>query len=186
MQRGHRNPGSMLRDAAGVWSFLLRDQRLPGHRAPPAGVASSSTNSTSPTTSSKAAALAGSPHATAETSSSAAHPPTRIYRVAGLDVLVQHRDAEHTDITLRGEMDLANRAALDAVLTDLLDRRHVRLDLSGLMFLDCSALGALVTLRHQLRGNDATLTLTAASPAVRRLIRLTRLEKAMPTADSPV
>ncbi len=162
----------------------MRNQRLPGHTSPPAGVASSSTTSTPPTTS-KAAKLAGAPCASDQPNTSAMQPPTRIYRVAGLDVLVQHRDAEHTDVTLRGEMDLANRAALDSALNDVAGRRHLRLDLSELTFLDCSALGALVTLRGQLRRHDTTVTLTAASPAVRRLIRLARLEQAMPAADSP-
>jgi len=56
--------------------------------------------------------------------------------------------------------------------------REVELDLSGVEPLDCAALGALLALRKQLRGQNAgsNVGLRNPSPSTRRLLALTRAQ----------
>ncbi|MBA2320181.1 MAG: STAS domain-containing protein [Deltaproteobacteria bacterium] len=57
--------------------------------------------------------------------------------------------------------------------------RRAVLDLSGVPFLDSTALGALVGLRKRL-GAEGGIAIAGAQPAVRNLFRLTRLDTVFP------
>ena len=61
-----------------------------------------------------------------------------------------------------GEIDLSNSDALGDRLDDLVDRGHVVLDLSGLSFLDSTALAALITVRKRAAGRGTSLHLAGA------------------------
>ncbi len=73
------------------------------------------------------------------------------------------------DVSITGEVDLTTRDALMGVLdTACSVERHVRLDLSGLAFLDPQ--GALLLGRRQ--ADHPRFDITAASDAVRRIIEI--------------
>lgn len=75
-------------------------------------------------------------------------------------------------VTLSGELDMATgpqfRAVVDAALSR--DRRHIAVDASGLTFIDSSGLVALLSAREQAMALEGSLRLTAASPAVLRVL----------------
>lgn len=79
-------------------------------------------------------------------------------------------DATQATVEVRGEVDLANAGLLATVLDDqlALGRRFVRLDLSGLRFLDWVGLGVLVRAHHQFLSCHG-IVLTAP---IRRLVWL--------------
>ena len=80
--------------------------------------------------------------------------------------------------TLAGELDL-DRA--DDVRDSLAraagstDCRYLRVDVSGLAFIDSYGLGALVSARNSAAAAGVTLTLAEPSPPVRKAVRITGL-----------
>jgi len=74
----------------------------------------------------------------------------------------------------QGDLDLASAPRLAITLLDAgsVPDALVVLDLSGVAFMDCAALGALLRVRDDLGGR---LALCAVSPAVALLLRLTEL-----------
>jgi anti-anti-sigma factor len=77
-------------------------------------------------------------------------------------------------LIVRGEVDLATAAQLrDAVLRHLSAASSLRLDLSGVTFMDSSGLHVLIASQRRaaLLGNP--LVIARASPAVERLLQVT-------------
>lgn len=88
-----------------------------------------------------------------------------------------------TLLTVSGELDIATGEELRRQLhRALAQRQPVTVDLSGVTFFDCSGLGALISARRQAAVTGAQLRLRAISPAVEKILRLTRLEMAFPLA----
>jgi anti-anti-sigma factor len=87
-------------------------------------------------------------------------------------------DAETAIVVASGEIDLASADSIGAVLHDQLrrGRRHVRVDLTAVTFLDASALGMLLGAHYEFLANHGTLTLTGPGRAVVRLLRITGLD----------
>ena len=75
-----------------------------------------------------------------------------------------------------GEIDLSNSDALGDRLDDLVDRGHVVLDLSGLSFLDSTALAALITVRKRAAGRGTSLHLAGAYGTALRVLQITGLD----------
>lgn len=95
------------------------------------------------------------------------------------------------NVTVTGEIDLANVAQLRNALSPLVADTSVRLvgcDLSGVSFVSCSGLTVLLDARQALLERGAMLRLVAASPAVLRPIRMTGLAQLLPapTMVSPL
>jgi anti-sigma B factor antagonist len=70
-------------------------------------------------------------------------------------------------------------------LVDLIRQQGARLalDLAGVTFIDCAGINALLAARRRAQLEGGSLRVLRASPRVRRLIALTRLDAAlMPTA----
>ncbi|MFK0153120.1 STAS domain-containing protein [Streptomyces sp. NPDC090499] len=78
-------------------------------------------------------------------------------------------------VGVSGEFCLDNSHELRGTLLDALARsaEGVDLDLGKLTFADCSALNVLLDARAQAVAAGKTITVTAVSPAVRRLLTLT-------------
>jgi anti-sigma B factor antagonist len=96
--------------------------------------------------------------------------------VDGLFIEVAHEAADVTLLKFRGEFDLASSAAAwDALNPHLVDHRHVRVDLSGVEFIDSSGLSVFVQCRHRQDCNGGSFTVTAMSPAARHLLELAGL-----------
>ena len=89
-------------------------------------------------------------------------------------------NADGPHLNLAGRLDAQNSAELRAALA-----RHaadtpgdLSLDLSGVSFMDSSALAALVGALKDRRREGRALHLNAASPSVRELLSLTMLDRA--------
>ncbi|MET9397105.1 STAS domain-containing protein [Kitasatospora sp. NPDC002965] len=76
---------------------------------------------------------------------------------------------------LKGEIDMDLAGSLYRVLGQALARSDTGLDIdmSGVEFCDSSGLNTLIRLRLEARADDRTVTITAASPQVRRLLTIT-------------
>lgn len=89
-------------------------------------------------------------------------------------------------IALRGELDFATAPTLTAELADCLScgYRLVQLDMSGVSFLDCAALGVLVSAHRQYLEARGTLILAGVAGRVARLLALAELDKVLLISDS--
>jgi anti-sigma B factor antagonist len=89
-------------------------------------------------------------------------------------------------LQLRGEMDLARaghiRALGEDAINDLVGT--IRIDLSGVTFIDSTCLGALVGIRNAAEATGRSLILDQPSPQVRRLLEITGLIGAFVTEPS--
>jgi anti-sigma B factor antagonist len=74
-------------------------------------------------------------------------------------------------------------AFVQAMATALGGARRAVVDLGRVAFVDSTALGALVGIRKGM-GDDGTMAVAAAQPAVRNLFRLTRLDTVFPLFDT--
>jgi anti-anti-sigma factor len=76
-------------------------------------------------------------------------------------------------LIVRGEVDLATAAQLrDAVLRHLSAARSLRLDLSGVTFMDSSGLHVLIAGQRRATQLGNPLTIAQVSPAVERLLQV--------------
>ena len=78
-------------------------------------------------------------------------------------------------LRLKGELDLNTVKALGWALDEALEQRCilVGMDLSGVSFIDCSGIGALVEAMHRLSTSSAQLCVHRLSPQVARMMKLT-------------
>ncbi|MFJ3766279.1 STAS domain-containing protein [Streptomyces sp. NPDC090082] len=88
--------------------------------------------------------------------------------------LTTHEDPQCTVITVAGELDLTSCPALeDATCFALADGSSLRLDMSGVTFMDSSGLNLLLTLRRRLIADGNRLELTGVGEAPMRVLTLT-------------
>ncbi|MEW1777179.1 STAS domain-containing protein [Streptomyces sp. NPDC086777] len=90
-------------------------------------------------------------------------------------------------VSVSGEFCLDNSHELRRTLHDALARsaEGVDLDLGGMTFADCSALNILLTARARAVAEGKTITVTAVSPAVERLLTLTDTYALFSAPDGP-
>jgi len=94
------------------------------------------------------------------------------------------RDDEAAVLWLRGDIDLRVRDQVASAAVDLLaEEKVVIADLSGVTFLDSSALGVLVQAYRTAREQDTRLLVVASEP-VRKLLRLTGLDTVLDTYET--
>ena len=110
-----------------------------------------------------------------------------IERVQGLDPLqLELSCATDGDgnqiISVTGELDIATAEQAYAYISDVIDAwpTPVSVDLSGLTFCDASGLGALARTARHARQAGRQLKLTAARPSLRKIMRITGLDRAYP------
>jgi anti-anti-sigma factor len=96
----------------------------------------------------------------------------------GLTLTISKSEALRASVRVAGELDLASARLLEAALEHQLDlgRRYVRLDLSGLSFLDATGLGAILDAHWAYLNRGGTLILTGVGRQVRRLVQLTETD----------
>jgi anti-sigma B factor antagonist len=98
-------------------------------------------------------------------------------------------DATRALIKVNGELDLSTAAPLWAVLDSHLGagRRFLRLDLSGVTFLDTTALSGITRTHQELLARRGTLVMTGVRSLVGRVLRVTGLDEVLlvsgPRAD---
>jgi len=88
------------------------------------------------------------------------------------------QQADATVLALTGEIDMQSAS----VLRDRVDALEVSsgtlvLDLAGVGFVDSSGLGALLGIKKQQDSSGGRLLLTRLSPAVTRLIEITKMDR---------
>jgi anti-sigma B factor antagonist len=83
-------------------------------------------------------------------------------------------------VALRGELDLADAAAVAAALTAVAAREPwIIVDLAGLEFIDSSGVAALARGRRRARQAGGDLVLAAPQQEVKRVLAITRLIDAL-------
>jgi anti-sigma B factor antagonist len=97
------------------------------------------------------------------------------------DATIQYEPADPDGLviaTLAGEVDLDRADDVRDSLAEAAARpgcRYLRVDVSGLDFIDSYGLGALVSARNSAAAKGVTLTLAEPSPPVRKAIDVTGL-----------
>lgn len=87
-------------------------------------------------------------------------------------------------VVIRGEIDICSSAQLREQLLSVIRRHGARvvLDLAEVTFIDCAGISTLLAARRQALLEGGSLRVLRASPRVRRIISLTRLDPLlMPT-----
>ncbi len=82
-------------------------------------------------------------------------------------------------MTVSGELNLATGDVVLRKLSSLIDRGYVRLsvDASEVSFCDSSGLGALLRARARATAVAGSLSLTAVSPQLRRVLEIAGIQK---------
>jgi len=90
-------------------------------------------------------------------------------------------DRARAVVKVLGELDLHTAAPLWAVLESHLaaGRRFLRLDLSGVTFLDATALTGITAVHRELLARRGTLVITGVRARVSRVLRLTGLDEVL-------
>lgn len=97
-------------------------------------------------------------------------------------------EGARTLVTVRGELDIDVQDRFRHVLHGALagSPEGIDVDLGGVGFCDCSGLGVLLDLHHRAREEGRTVVVRAMSPAVRRVLDLTRTLPLLTGGDAPV
>ena len=95
--------------------------------------------------------------------------------VMGLTLGVRPGD-DNTVVVVSGEVDVCTEASLQQALLRIMREHGPRrlLDVSGVSFMDCAGLRALLTIRRRAELRGGFMRLIAVSRAVRRIIELIR------------
>ena len=86
-------------------------------------------------------------------------------------------------VELAGELDMAATAAVRSCVDEAAQHRALVLDLSGATFVDSSMLKELLRASAELDRYETRLVLAGISPAVRRVLELTRTTDLFTLAD---
>ena len=88
-------------------------------------------------------------------------------------------------VAVGGELDLESGPYLAGCLRSLLQARGpvLALDLTGVRFIDCAGVGALVASCRAARQGGGQLFVVALSPCARRIVDITRLQTVLGERD---
>jgi anti-anti-sigma factor len=86
-------------------------------------------------------------------------------------------------VELSGELDVAATSEVRACIDDAAGRRGLVLDFSGATFVDSSMLKELLRAAGELSRYETQLVLAGITPAVRRVLELTRTTELFTIAD---
>jgi len=94
------------------------------------------------------------------------------------DAVVQSEETDQLTLVVTGDLDLMTVPVFLAAATDVLHQgpgQSLRLDLSGVGFMDSTGINAMIKLREAAREAGRALELGAWSPYVDRVLRLVGL-----------
>jgi anti-anti-sigma factor len=98
---------------------------------------------------------------------------------------MRHRLRGVTVITIGGELDLVTAGELESfVRWAHRPGDQVVLDLTGVGFLDCSGLRALLRVHHEVSRNGGVCRLAAPQPIACRVLKITGVDRCMPVHAS--
>jgi anti-sigma B factor antagonist len=99
--------------------------------------------------------------------------------------LMRHRLRGVTVITIGGELDLVTADELESfVRWAHRPGDQVVLDLTGVGFLDCSGLRALLRVHHEVSRNGGVCRLAAPQPIAGRILKITGVDRCVPVHAS--
>ncbi|HLI40527.1 MAG TPA: STAS domain-containing protein [Streptosporangiaceae bacterium] len=92
----------------------------------------------------------------------------------------------YTLVTIGGEADVTNSGELRRLLEDEVAKqpRTLIVDLSGLRFMDSSALHTLLRVNRSLDRQGGIFALVSPQPAVAKILRLTTADRLIPVFDT--
>jgi anti-sigma B factor antagonist len=104
-----------------------------------------------------------------------------------LELAYQVTNDGRATVRVRGELDIATADQAYAYLRDVVDNQDgpVTMNLSELTFCDAAGLGVLARLAGHARRTGRSLKLTAARPALLRIMRITGMDEAFPEVRNP-
>lgn len=111
-------------------------------------------------------------------------PAERIIELGHLTVRSHREGGVHT-IALRGEMDLANAAAVERELlhAEQSDADAIVVDLCGLQFMDSTGIRLLIAADARSRADSGRLRLTRPPARVFRVLCIAGIDELLPFAD---
>jgi anti-sigma B factor antagonist len=100
--------------------------------------------------------------------------------------LTTHAESGATVLSVNGEIDIRTAPDLRDKLSELEQGgvRTIVVDLSGVGFLDSSALGTLVGANKDLRAGGGVLKVVCAQPNILKVFEITRLAEVIPVFDT--
>ena len=104
-----------------------------------------------------------------------------------MDLLVETRPGQGCAVVeVHGDLDMATSPRLRESLQRLIDggERQVVVDVTGVGFMDSSALGALVIVFRALLDVGGNLRLAGVQPAVRSVLSITSVDRAIDAFDT--
>ena len=103
-------------------------------------------------------------------------------QVLQLELAYQVAPDGQATVRVRGELDIATADQAYAYLRDVVDGQDgpVLVDLSELSFCDAAGLGVLARVAGHARRSGRSLKLTAARPALLRIMHITGMDEAFP------
>lgn len=111
-------------------------------------------------------------------------PAAQLHKLGELALSSVREGPVHT-ILLFGELDLATVAAIERELecVEASDASSIVVDLSGLTFMDSTAVRLLLTAHARSLADSNRLTLRRGPAAVQRVLELSGVEQHLPFAD---
>jgi len=88
-------------------------------------------------------------------------------------------------VSVEGELDLYTTPRLTAELEAIVDGLEVVLDLSGVTFLDSTALGAILLAARRLRDENGALAIVTAEASTKKLLEIVGVDRVVPVFDTP-
>ena len=101
----------------------------------------------------------------------------------GFTVETEEGDGETVSILVKGELDMAATPGLTEAIVGAKDRARITLDLSGVTFLDSSAIGALVASGREVSEAGGRLEIGPRSDIVNRVLEITGLAETSEAFD---
>ncbi len=98
-------------------------------------------------------------------------------------VLLVHENHIAT-VVGRGELDAFAAPELELAFAEVESVPHVLVDLSGVSFMDSTALGCVVRAARACEARSARVRVVLPTGAARRIFEITTLDRALPVADS--
>lgn len=95
-------------------------------------------------------------------------------------------DGAVTVVAVTGDVDMSTAPQLEQRLTELADggAHSLVVDLSGVEFLDSSALGVLVGVHKRLAADHGAIKLVCGHPRIERIFAITRLTEVLPIFET--
>jgi anti-anti-sigma factor len=108
-------------------------------------------------------------------------------RALQLELATQVTPDGRANVRVRGELDIATADQAYTYLRDVVDNQDgpVLMNLSELTFCDAAGLGVLARVAGHARRSGRSLKLTAARPALVRIMHITGMDEAFPEVRSP-